>query len=153
MPLPVFTATGGKLQMDNVPIHLKGVSWFGAEGDGCVPDGLWSRPMAEYLDFVAANGLNAVRVPVAVNHVLNNPPVRANFVTREPALKQAHCLDALDRLAVLAAERGLLILLDLHRIESNVWPTKHGLWYDPDASGEGSSRHEQEKKVLQRGTS
>ncbi len=23
--------------------HLKGVSWFGAEGAGAVPDGLWRR--------------------------------------------------------------------------------------------------------------
>ena len=51
MSLPVFTAEGGRVRMDGTPLHLKGVSWFGTEGEGLAPDGLWVRPMGEYLDF------------------------------------------------------------------------------------------------------
>ena len=32
-------------------ISIKGVNWFGAEGQNAAPDGLWERSAAEYLDF------------------------------------------------------------------------------------------------------
>ena len=56
--LPFFTAEGGAVRMDGAPLQLKGVSWFGAEGDSGVPDGLWERSMADYLDFLAELGVN-----------------------------------------------------------------------------------------------
>ena len=55
-------------------ISIKGVNWFGAEGQNAAPDGLWERSAAEYLDFAVEHGFNALRLPLAVNHVLSDPP-------------------------------------------------------------------------------
>ena len=91
MSLPVFTAEGGRVRMDGTPLHLKGVSWFGTEGEGLAPDGLWVRPMGEYLDFLLELGVNAVRVPLAVDSVLANPPLPEDSIKWEPRLRQARC--------------------------------------------------------------
>lgn len=150
MSLPVFTAEGGRVRMDGSPLHLKGVSWFGTEGEGLAPDGLWVRPMGEYLDYLLELGVNAVRVPLAVDSVLANPPLPEDSIKWEPRLRQARCavlapratlgagptqpasawsslthtqarhLDALDRLILLCAKRGLLVLLDMHRLAAKV---------------------------------
>ena len=40
-------------------ISIKGVNWFGAEGQNAAPDGLWERSAAEYLDFAVEHGFNA----------------------------------------------------------------------------------------------
>ena len=47
-------------------ISIKGVNWFGAEGENAAPDGLWERSAAEYLDFAVEHGFNALRLPLAV---------------------------------------------------------------------------------------
>ena len=70
-------------------ISIKGVNWFGAEGQNAAPDGLWERSAAEYLDFAVEHGFNALRLPLAVNHVLSDPPVDRWF-TREWAPADEH---------------------------------------------------------------
>ena len=70
-------------------ISIKGVNWFGAEGENAAPDGLWERSAAEYLDFAVEHGFNALRLPLAVNHVLSDPPVDRWF-TREWAPADEH---------------------------------------------------------------
>ena len=62
--LPVFTALQGGLQLRQVA-HAEGPPWFGFEGNNAVVDGLWQRPLDAYLDFIAANGFNAIRLPLA----------------------------------------------------------------------------------------
>lgn len=60
-----FTARDGGLFAFNgvlsTAFAIKGVNWFGAEGNGAVVDGLWQRPMVEYLDEIAGMGFNAIR--------------------------------------------------------------------------------------------
>ena len=70
-------------------ISIKGVNWFGAEGMNAAPDGLWERSAAEYLDFAVEHGFNALRLPLAVNHVLSDPSVDRWF-TREWAPADEH---------------------------------------------------------------
>ena len=47
--LPAFTAANNKICMDGKPIRLRGANWFGFEGANAVVDGLWERPMSEYV--------------------------------------------------------------------------------------------------------
>ena len=132
--LPVFTAHQGGLQLNGKHLTLKGLSWFGFEGNNAVVDGLWQRPLDAYLDFVASNGFNAIRVPLAYNHIMLNP------TPPEPLLSANRELVGLDMFQLLtlvvehAAARGILILLDLHRLDSNVWPDPQGLWYSDSVS-------------------
>ena len=65
--LPAFTAANNKIFMDGKPIRLRGANWFGFEGANAVVDGLWERPMSEYVGFLASQGFNAVRVPLAAD--------------------------------------------------------------------------------------
>ena len=50
--LPDFTASGSSVHLAGAPLQLKGVSWFGAEGAGRAPDGLWVHDIDYYLSFL-----------------------------------------------------------------------------------------------------
>ena len=133
-PLPDFLAQDGRILMDGEPLALRGVSWFGMEGKGAMVDGLWEQPMADYVRFVASENFNALRIPLAMDNVKNNPKIDADMVTKDPAMLSlarsgGRYLDGLDQLVRLAAHAGLLVMLDMHRLEAATWPDPHGLWY------------------------
>jgi endoglucanase len=132
--LPVFTALQGGLQLNGKRLTLKGLSWFGFEGNNAVVDGLWQRPLDAYLDFVAANGFNAIRVPLAYNHLLLNPTPAESLLSANLELVGLDMFQLLTLVVEHAAARGILILLDLHRLDSNVWPDPQGLWYSDSVS-------------------
>lgn len=69
------------------PFSLKGLSWFGAEGNGAVPDGLWQRPAGKMLDYVRSLHFNAVRLPLAVDNVLKNPEINKWSLTANEELR------------------------------------------------------------------
>ena len=96
------------------------------------PDGLWQRPASEYLDFVKQNGFNAIRLPLAADTILADPEVGKWSLTANTDWRGLSSLALLERIVKLAAKRGLLILLDLHRLHANVWPTAHGVWHDEE---------------------
>lgn len=56
------------------PFTLRGLSWFGMEEKYGVPQGLEVVELDGLLDFVAASGFNALRVPLSVTFVLADPP-------------------------------------------------------------------------------
>ena len=66
---------------------LKGVNWFGAEGQSAVVDGLWQRPLTEYLDEIQRQRFNALRLPLAVDNVLNDPLVGKWLLTKNEAMR------------------------------------------------------------------
>lgn len=131
-----FTARGGTLHASGasreVRFALKGINWFGAEGKGAVVDGLWARPLGSYLDEIARLGFNAIRLPLAVDNVLDNPEVDRWSLTADDRLRGLRSLDIVERLVAEASARGLLVLLDMHRLRAAVWPDPRGLWYEAD---------------------
>ena len=133
LELPDFTAVAGEILMAGKPIQLKGASWFGAEGAGRVPDGLWTHNASFYLRFLSQNGFNAVRLPFALDNVISNVGPQDNMVRAERALHGAKYLDVLEHIVDVAASHGLLVLLDLHRLQANKWPDD-GLWYAKDVT-------------------
>ena len=141
--LPAFTAANNKIFMDGKPIRLRGANWFGFEGANAVVDGLWERPMSEYVGFLASQGFNAVRVPLAMDNIANDPTIEYNMVKKDSFFNGiSHgrtSLEALDRLVALCAANGLLVMLDVHRLQASVWPTSHGLWYEPGQAKRGQT--------------
>ena len=131
--LPQYTARSSALYIGDDPLRLKGLSWFGAEGVGRVPDGLWLHDIDFYLQFISSHGFNAIRLPFALDNVLNNAVVSWDMVKAAPQLRGLGTLDVLEVVIDAAAERGLLVLLDLHRLDSTRWPDD-GLWYNPHVS-------------------
>ena len=126
--LPQFTAAEGQLRMAGVPIQIKGASWFGAEGAGRAPDGLWVHNETFYLKFLADRGFNAIRLPFALDNLLaeDGPPV--NIVRAAPSLRGLTYMEVLERIVDEAARHGLLVLFDLQRLQSSKWPS-NGLWH------------------------
>ncbi|KAL3915782.1 MAG: hypothetical protein SGPRY_007084, partial [Prymnesium sp.] len=126
-------ALRSSVHFDGSAIHLKGVSWFGLEGTGKVPDGLWVNSLDFYLDFLAENKFNALRLPFALDSVLTNPKPAREMMQAAPELWGLDYMSVIERVVDAAADRGILVLLDLHRLEAKRWPTD-GLWYTPDIS-------------------
>lgn len=58
-----FTSERGGLWVNGSPFKLKGASWFGFETSNNIVHGLWQHPHTFYLDFLANNSFNAIRVP------------------------------------------------------------------------------------------
>ena len=85
--------------------------------------------MESLLDFVEENNFNVLRIPLAVDNILNNPtPGSINFAETAD-LQGLNYFQVLDVLVEKAAARGLLIMFDMHRLDSAVWPDD-GLWYN-----------------------
>ena len=112
---------------------------FGAEGKGACVDGLWQRPVSAYLDVAKSLGFNALRLPVAVDNVNSDPLLDKWSLTADPELRGLRSLDVLETVISQAAQRGLLVCLDMHRLHAAVWPTSHGLWYDPEGDAPSST--------------
>ena len=133
--LPNFTAVAGQLRMAETPVKLKGANWFGAEGEGRAPDGLWTHNITFYLDFLVRNGFNAVRLPFALDNVMADQGPQEHMIKAEHQLRGASYLAMMERVVDLAASRGLLILLDLHRLQAKRWADA-GLWYAEGITGD-----------------
>lgn len=89
---------GGTVYYKGEPVKLNGLSWFGFETGDLVVHGLWTgRTMESYLDQIAEMGFTSLRIPIS-------PEV---FWQQRP-------LADLHKLAILAEQRDLSILLDLH---------------------------------------
>ena len=127
---PDFTAAKGSLLLNGRRLHVKGVSWFGFEGDNAILDGLWQYPIESYLDFLEKNQFNALRLPLALNNILSNPVPSSSMLTAEPALMGKTSLHMLEHVVGLAGRRGILVMLDIHRLNSSLWPDPQGLWYN-----------------------
>eukprot|EP00965_Chrysotila_dentata_P136182 4502366-Pleurochrysis_carterae.AAC.5 len=126
---PVFTATGGKLLVNGKRLLLKGVSWFGFEGNGRVIDGLWANTLEHYLDMLDSSSFNAVRLPLAFNTVMEDSIPEIAMLSAEPELQGLSTLQLLDAVIAACANHRKLVVLDLHRLDSSVWPDPKGLWY------------------------
>lgn len=101
--------------------HLKGLNWFGAETDIATVHGLWAQSVDHFLDFLTQHKFNAVRLPLSVDNVLSsNPPVYP------PDYDYLSCffdgtittMQSIDYIIARLAERGILVLLDQHRLNT-----------------------------------
>lgn len=118
---------------DNVGhvMRLRGISWFGIETQDITPNGMWQHNMTFYMDLMAAEGFNVIRVPFSSELVLynwNDYPDQG-FVSSSPAQQHKTALEILDDLFDEALARKMLILLDLHRLNKGYISELH---YDPN---------------------
>jgi hypothetical protein len=126
---PTRIALVGSNGARKMPLELRGINWFGFEGTGGVVDGLWEHSSAYFLELCAQLGINAIRIPLAVDTILLNPPPTTSVWKDAEMAKAPRSLDALTIIIRRAAASGILILLDMHRLVAAIWPDPHGLWY------------------------
>ena len=94
--------------------------------------GLWCKPFSTLLEFVAENGFNALRIPVSgelIEGFETIKPTNIDF-SQNPELEGTTAGQQLDYCVREAAQRGLLVLLDLHHQAAARGITE--LWYDDE---------------------
>lgn len=125
-----FESYNNKFYLNGDEFHLKGASWFGFETSTYTVDGLWKQPVSFFLDFLANNNFNIVRLPFSVDLINGNytPGSNINYY-KNPQLQGLTSMQVMDYVINSAAQRGLLILLDMHSLEPD-GASSNGLWYD-----------------------
>lgn len=99
--------------------------------------GLEVVSMHRLLDMLAHRGFNSLRVPLSATSVLSDPrPSQFGGMVGQvnPSLDSLKYLHVLDMLVVQAAQRGLLILLDMHRLSAG--DRNNPLWHNAAVSEE-----------------
>ena len=114
-----------------LPMHVRGISWFGLETQDMVMNGLWSHPMTFYMDLMAREGFNVIRVPFSAEWAVNrfDQYPYSGLLAGDPIRQHRQAVEILDDLFDMAHERDILILLDLHRLN---WNYISELWYSPE---------------------
>ena len=102
----------------NVPIRLKSVNWFGAEGSNFTPHGTWVRPWKEILDHIKSMGFNCIRVPFSGDFTapgLTPPPSAFGNSDANADLLGITALEVLDKYLDYCSQISLYVVLDHHR--------------------------------------
>ncbi|KAF2077006.1 hypothetical protein CYY_001715 [Polysphondylium violaceum] len=125
-----FSSKDGGLWINDLPLKLKGINWFGFETETAVVHGLWARDYKSYLDLLAENHFNVIRIPFSLEVILNDPfPTSINI---SPSMNTEfyglRALSVMDMIIEGAGERGIFVLLDLHSLKAND-RMNEGLWY------------------------
>ncbi|KAF1315254.1 Cellulase-9, endo-1,4-beta-glucanase, partial [Globisporangium splendens] len=115
-----FRSVNGKLLADGETFYIKGINWFGFETIEGVVQGLWpsATTIETALDTLVENDFNAVRLPLALDSVINDPDVSNDQTAGTTALAGKTYLEVLDYFVNEARKRNILVLLDSHRIEA-----------------------------------
>lgn len=116
---------------------MQGVSWFGQEGPGRLPYGLWERGLASIMGFLADNNFNTVRIFLSMQNVYENKPTPRHFDEDEsPQLVGTDFLGLLRAITREAAKHSILVLLANRQIRNGYpesWPgTWDGNWFDEE---------------------
>ena len=135
-----FSSFAGLLLADGRPFQFKGITWPGAETEHGLVFGLAQQKLEFFVDFVSAEGFNALRLPFAHRSVLDNEPVRlesfdarlnAAFMQQrrtEQPQASVRFLDALLLVIRAAAKRHLVVVMAAERLQADA-PTSN-LWYN-----------------------
>ena len=125
----------GFLHANGKRFHVKGINWWGSETANAVPGGLTHRTMDELLDFVSEQGFNAVRLLLNHHSVLVNGKINQGAFDEgmNPELVDLRYRDMLELVVNKAAERRLLVMVNVHQTTSTTWPGDL-MWYDSRVS-------------------
>ncbi|MEY4579034.1 MAG: hypothetical protein RL701_3737 [Pseudomonadota bacterium] len=118
---------GGKLlDSKNQVVRITGISWFGMETSNYAPHGLWMRALPDFLDQIKTLGYNTLRLPFCSQ--LFDPGTKPNGIdaSKNPDLQGLTGLALMDKIVAGAKSRGLKVILDRHRPDSNA---QSELWY------------------------
>ena len=115
-----------QITLNNIPFHIKGVNWFGFETSNFNLHGLDKRSMEDLVNWLAINKFNALRIPVTEFNIYNFDKVATLC---NPSLNDCtlSTKEVLQKLFKLTAEKGIVILLDMHML---VQDQLTDLWYN-----------------------
>jgi endoglucanase len=128
-------AEGSKLfDVNGKEVTLTGVNWFGFETGTFAPHGLWTRNWESMLDQMVSSGYNTIRLPYS-NELFTQtaPPTEGIDYGQNPDLQGLYGIKLMDKIVKGATDRGLMVLLDQHRPDSQ---GQSELWYTSKLSEE-----------------
>lgn len=130
LPIPKWSSEGGQIKKDGEAVEIRGISWFGFETEAFVTHGLYSHSMDFYFDKLDEVGINALRIPFSAEWIYYNYNVYPNngMIAADPSMQGKKSIEVLDMLFDKAQERGIAIMLDLHRLHKEYISE---LWYSP----------------------
>jgi endoglucanase len=122
------------LDVNEHPLRIAGINWYGFETRDGVPHGLTQQDYHSILESIKSAGFNVIRLPYS-NEIVETPivPTKVAFannggkINRE--LRNLNSLQIMDRIVDGAGELGLHIILDNHRSDAGDGPEATGLWY------------------------
>ena len=86
-----------------------------------MPHGLWSVTREQIWTFLKDNNFNTVRIPFSAALALQpNKKVKANTIEAE--LHDMTAIELITDIVDTAADHGILVLLDLHRLNEDFIP-------------------------------
>ena len=125
---PGYLRTQGSKIVDsaNRVVRITGINWFGMETSNFAPHGLWMRSLASLLDQIKTLGYNTLRLPYCSQ--LFDPGSQPNGIdaSKNSDLVGISGLGLMDKIVMGAKSRGLKVILDRHRPDSNM---QSELWY------------------------
>lgn len=114
-----FTSRNNHLYyLNKTEFLLKGINYAGFESYCAAPHGLWAHNLDFYLDFIAANDFNAIRLPFSyeLTYQLDDPPQEQCVSMETNRTCTASIGNLLECFFEKALARNLFILLDFHTI-------------------------------------
>lgn len=137
IPPGLWSKDGQLVIARSEPFKIKGFSWYGLEERTHPPHilgGLEKISADKVLKFATDYKFNALRIPLAYDLIVENPFSQEGSASfKNPSLSGKQYLQFVHNFIRKCAERHLLVLLDLHRIDSRkTLPT--GYWYNAKVS-------------------
>lgn len=123
-----FTSRDHKLLFQNkTEFLLKGVNYSGFETDCRAPHGLWAHDLDFYMDFIAHNEFNAIRLPLSyeLSWNLDSPP-NPECVHAQTDACSATAGSLLECVFDKALARNIFIVVDFHTIGSIITEHPYG---------------------------
>ena len=102
---------------NDVPVRLKSVNWFGAEGENYTPHGTWAVTWKSIIDDIKSMGFNCIRLPFSgdMTTVGRTPPPTAFEEVLNADLLGKTSLEIFDMILDYCFEQKLYVVLDHHR--------------------------------------
>jgi endoglucanase len=127
--LPLHTQGSGIVDAQGKQVHLTGINWFGMETGTYAPHGLWARNWQQMLDQIRSSGFNTIRLPYS-NQLFapSSVPTGIDY-GQNPDLRGLNGLQIMDKIVHGAEQRGIMVILDQHRPDSQ---GQSSLWYSGD---------------------
>jgi endoglucanase len=124
---PLSTKGSQIVDSQGKTVLLRGVNWFGMETDLHAPHGLWKRDYKDMLAQIRKLKYNVIRLPYSVQALRSSNISGVDFgIGSNKDLQNKTPLQVMDIIVQEAANQGLLILLDSHRLSDARIPE---LWY------------------------
>jgi len=122
-----FQAVSGGLTLNGNPFSLKGANWFGFETTRNMAFGLNTVSQDAVFKMLVQNGINAIRLPLAVENILNpsthHPlPWAIHFGLNPHFNEGMDYLEAVEVFIERAAQWGVFTLLDMHLLRTDKHP-------------------------------